>query len=99
MWYQNGKFLNKKNTFSDFLDCAKHLIAENWTSPGHLVIQGASAGGLVMGNAINQAPELFAGVVCRAPFVDLIGSMSDEKLPLTVGEVGVMHVRRLELML
>ncbi|HEY7512944.1 MAG TPA: S9 family peptidase, partial [Vicinamibacteria bacterium] len=85
-WHDAGRMMNKKNTFTDFIACAEHLIAERWTSPDRLVIEGGSAGGLLMGAVVNQRPELFRAVVSKVPFVDVINSMLDETLPLTVGE-------------
>lgn len=85
-WYENGKLLNKKNTFYDFIDCGKHLVKENYTSPSHLYAAGASAGGLLMGAVLNMAPELWNGVSADVPFVDVINTMLDESIPLTTGE-------------
>jgi len=85
-WYENGKMLNKLNTFSDFVACARHLVAEGWTAPERLVIRGGSAGGLLMGAVTNMAPELFAAVVAEVPFVDALTTILDEDLPLTVTE-------------
>ena len=85
-WYDDGKLARKQNTFSDFIACARHLVETGWTTPGQLVAEGASAGGLLMGAVANQAPELFAGVVAGVPFVDALTSMLDSSLPLTVTE-------------
>ena len=85
-WYEAGKLLYKKNTFTDFVDCAKYLIANQYTSPAHLYAMGGSAGGLLMGAVINQAPELFHGVVANVPFVDVVTTMLDDSIPLTTGE-------------
>ena len=85
-WYENGKLLTKKNTFTDFIDCSKHLIEANYTSPEHLYAMGGSAGGLLMGAVVNMAPELYNGVVAAVPFVDVITTMLDESIPLTTGE-------------
>jgi oligopeptidase B len=85
-WYEDGKFLAKPNTFSDFVACARHLVAEGWTSPDRLVAEGGSAGGLLMGAVTNLAPELWAGVVAQVPFVDALTTMLDSSLPLTVME-------------
>lgn len=85
-WYENGKYLHKKNTFTDFIACAKHLIAEKYTSSDHLAIMGRSAGGLLMGAVVTMAPELFKTAVAGVPFVDVITTMLDESIPLTVGE-------------
>ncbi|HXW78383.1 MAG TPA: prolyl oligopeptidase family serine peptidase, partial [Acidimicrobiales bacterium] len=76
----------KKNTFSDFIACAELLIAEGWTSRDRLVIRGGSAGGLLMGAVTNMRPDLFRAVVAEVPFVDVVTTMSDESLPLTVTE-------------
>ena len=85
-WYENGKLLNKKNTFTDFIDCAEHLIAERYADPDRVFAYGGSAGGLVMGAVTNMRPDLFRGVVARVPFVDVITTMLDESIPLTTGE-------------
>ncbi len=85
-WYENGKFLKKKNTFTDFISCAEYLIAQQYTSTPKLVIQGGSAGGLLMGAVMNMRPDLFKAVVANVPFVDVINTMLDASLPLTTGE-------------
>jgi len=85
-WYENGKELTKKNTFTDFVDVARHLIAAGRTTPEQLVADGGSAGGLLVGAVTNLAPELFAGVLAEVPFVDALTSMLDPELPLTVIE-------------
>ena len=85
-WYENGKLLNKKNTFSDFIACSIHLIKERYTSSKHLYAMGGSAGGLVMGAIINKAPELYNGIIAAVPFVDVITTMLDDSIPLTTGE-------------
>ena len=85
-WYEDGKMLQKKNTFFDFIDAAKYLISENYTSPKHLYAMGGSAGGLLMGAVINYNPELFNGIVAQVPFVDVVTTMLDETIPLTTGE-------------
>jgi oligopeptidase B len=85
-WYQMGKLEHKENTFSDFIGCAEHLISEGFTSSRQLVIAGGSAGGLLIGNVINQRPGLFAAAVADVPFVDVFNTMSNPDLPLTVGE-------------
>lgn len=85
-WYENGKLLKKKNTFTDFIDCSKFVIAENYTSPAHLYAEGGSAGGLLMGAIVNMAPELYNGVIAQVPFVDVITTMLDDTIPLTTGE-------------
>jgi len=86
IWYEDGKLLNKKNTFSDFIACAEHLIAEKYTCPGKIVIQGGSAGGLLMGAVVNMRPDLFKAVIANVPFVDVINTMLDPSIPLTVTE-------------
>ena len=85
-WYDNGKMLKKKNTFFDFIDAAKFLISENYTSPKHLYAMGGSAGGLLMGAIMNYEPEIFNGIVAQVPFVDVVTTMLDESIPLTTGE-------------
>lgn len=85
-WYEDGKLLNKKNTFTDFIDCSKFLISENYTSPLHLYAEGGSAGGLLMGAIANIAPELYNGIIAQVPFVDVMTTMLDDTIPLTTGE-------------
>ncbi len=85
-WYTNGKLLHKKNTFTDYVACARHLVREGWTSADRLVARGGSAGGLLMGAVANLAPDAFAGIVANVPFVDALNSMLDPSLPLTVTE-------------
>lgn len=85
-WYDNGKLLKKKNTFTDFIDCSKYVIAQNYTSKEHLYAEGGSAGGLLMGAIINMAPELYNGVIAQVPFVDVVTTMLDDSIPLTTGE-------------
>lgn len=85
-WYEDGKMLQKKNTFYDFIDAAKYLIAQNYTSEKHLYAMGGSAGGLLMGAVINEAPNLFNGIVAQVPFVDVVTTMLDDAIPLTTGE-------------
>ena len=85
-WYQNGKFLKKKNTFTDFIDCAKFLGENGYANPNKIYAQGGSAGGLLMGAVANMSPETFKGIVAQVPFVDVVTTMLDESLPLTVGE-------------
>lgn len=85
-WYENGKLLTKRNTFTDFIDASKYLIAENYTSPEHLYAMGGSAGGLLMGAVVNMAPELYNGVIASVPFVDVVTTMLDDSIPLTTGE-------------
>jgi oligopeptidase B len=85
-WYEDGKLMKKKNTFTDFIDCGKYLISEKYTSAGHLYTMGGSAGGLLMGAVVNMAPELWNGVVAAVPYVDVITTMSDPSIPLTTNE-------------
>jgi oligopeptidase B len=85
-WYEQGKLLRKRNTFSDFIAAAEYLIAEGWVAPSRLAIRGGSAGGLLMGAVANERPDLFAAVVAEVPFVDVVNTMSDPTLPLTVTE-------------
>ena len=85
-WYEDGKMGKKKNTFTDFIDCAQYLIDEEYTNPNMLFAQGGSAGGLLMGAVANMSPELFKGMVARVPFVDVVTTMLDESIPLTTGE-------------
>ncbi|AWI26393.1 oligopeptidase B [Flavobacterium pallidum] len=85
-WYEDGKLLKKKNTFTDFIDCSKFLIAEKYTAAQHLYAEGGSAGGLLMGVVVNMAPELYHGVIAQVPFVDVVTTMLDDSIPLTTGE-------------
>ncbi|GEP48235.1 protease [Microbacterium saccharophilum] len=85
-WYEDGKLLHKRNTFTDFVACARHLVAEGRTTPDLLVAEGGSAGGLLMGAVANLAPELFAGILADVPFVDALTTILDPSLPLTVVE-------------
>ncbi len=85
-WYEDGKLLNKKNTFYDFIDCGQYLVDNAYADPDRLFASGGSAGGLLMGAVINKAPELFRGVVASVPFVDVVTTMLDESIPLTTGE-------------
>ncbi|WP_435314019.1 S9 family peptidase [Cellulophaga fucicola] len=85
-WYEDGKLLKKTNTFTDFVDCSKHLIDNNYTSKEHLYASGGSAGGLLMGAIINMAPELYNGIIASVPFVDVVTTMLDDSIPLTTGE-------------
>jgi oligopeptidase B len=85
-WHDEGRMLHKKNSFVDFIACAEHLIREHYTEPSRLVIEGGSAGGLLMGAVANLRPELFRAVVAEVPFVDVINTMLDASLPLTTGE-------------
>jgi oligopeptidase B len=85
-WYEDGKMLKKKNTFTDFIDCGEFLIQEKYTSKGKLYAQGGSAGGLLMGAVVNMAPDLWRGIIAQVPFVDVINTMLDESIPLTTNE-------------
>nr|WP_313805714.1 S9 family peptidase [Flavobacterium sp.] len=85
-WYENGKLLKKKNTFTDFIDCSKYVIEQQYTSEKHLYAEGGSAGGLLMGAIINMAPNLYNGVIAQVPFVDVVTTMLDDSIPLTTGE-------------
>lgn len=85
-WYEDGKLLKKKNTFTDFIDCSKFVIAEKYTSTEHLYAEGGSAGGLLMGAILNMAPNLYNGVIAQVPFVDVVTTMLDDSIPLTTGE-------------
>ena len=85
-WYENGKLLKKKNTFTDFVACSKHLIQQKYTLSKHLYAEGGSAGGLLMGVILNTNPDLYNGVLAQVPFVDVVTTMLDETIPLTTGE-------------
>ena len=85
-WWKEGKLLNKKNTFEDYIAVAKYLIKKNYTSTGKIIGMGGSAGGLLMGAVVNQSPELFLGIIMAVPFVDSLTTNLDHSLPLTVGE-------------
>ncbi len=85
-WKEEGRMLRKKNTFADFIACAEHLIAEKYTSASLLTIEGGSAGGLLVGAVANMRPDLFAAVIAQVPFVDVLNTMLDASLPLTIGE-------------
>jgi oligopeptidase B len=85
-WYLHGRLLEKRNTFTDFVAAAEHLVAEGWTAPDRLAIRGGSAGGLLVGATMELRPELFGAVVAEVPFVDVVNTMHDETLPLTVTE-------------
>lgn len=85
-WYEQGKMLNKRNTFTDFIACAEQLSSEKYTSSSHLYAMGGSSGGLLIGAVINMRPELFHGAVANVPFVDVVTTMLDESIPLTTGE-------------
>ena len=85
-WYEDGKLLNKKNTFTDFIDVADHLVEAKYTSEDQLFAMGGSAGGLLMGAVVNMRPDLWKGVIAAVPFVDVVTTMLDESIPLTTGE-------------
>jgi oligopeptidase B len=85
-WYEDGKLLAKKNTFTDFVAAARHLVKTGWTASDRLVARGGSAGGLLMGAVANLAPDAFAGIVAQVPFVDALNTILDPSLPLTVTE-------------
>lgn len=85
-WYEDGKMFKKKNTFTDFIDCADHLVNAKYTSKDKLFASGGSAGGLLMGAVVNMRPDLWKGVVAAVPFVDVVTTMLDESIPLTTGE-------------
>jgi oligopeptidase B len=85
-WYEDGKLLKKKNTFTDFIDSGEYLVAENYADPQRLFAMGGSAGGLLMGAVINMRPDLFTGVVAAVPFVVVVTTMLDDTIPLTTSE-------------
>jgi len=85
-WYENGKLLKKKNTFTDFIDCAKYLVAQKFTNPKKLFATGGSAGGLLMGAVANMSPDLFKGIIARVPWMDVVTCMLDDSVPLTTNE-------------
>ena len=85
-WYEDGKLLKKKNTYTDFNDCAEYLIQNDYTNPDLLFAQGGSAGGLLMGAILNIRPDLYRGVIANVPFVDVVTTMLDETIPLTTSE-------------
>ena len=85
-WYEEGRLLNKINTFTDFIDCSKFLIERKYTSPEHLYASGGSAGGLLMGAIVNLCPEIYNGIIAAVPFVDVLTTMLDDTIPLTTGE-------------
>jgi oligopeptidase B len=85
-WYEDGKMKKKKNSFTDFIDCAEFLLANKFTSTKHLYAMGGSAGGLLMGAVVNMRPDLWNGIVAQVPFVDVISTMSDASIPLTTNE-------------
>ena len=86
LWYEDGKLLKKKNTFTDFIDCGEYLIKQKYADPEKLFAMGGSAGGLLVGAVYNMRPDLFNGIVAAVPFVDVITTMLDESIPLTTGE-------------
>jgi oligopeptidase B len=85
-WYETGKMMKKKNTFTDFIDCGEYLVKEKYTSPLHLYANGGSAGGLLMGAIANMSPGLWNGLIAQVPFVDVVNTMLDESIPLTTNE-------------
>lgn len=85
-WYDTGKLLSKKNTFNDFIDCSRFLIEKGYTSSNHLYALGGSAGGLLVGAVVNQAPKLYNGIIAAVPFVDVVTTMLDSSIPLTTSE-------------
>lgn len=85
-WYEDGKLLEKKNTFNDFIACSEHVIKEGYTSKEHLYAEGGSAGGMLMGVIVNERPDLYNGVIAQVPFVDVVTTMLDDSIPLTTGE-------------
>ena len=85
-WYEDGKLLKKKNTFTDFIACSEFLVSQGYTSPAKLFAQGGSAGGLLMGAIANMRPDLYKGIIAEVPFVDVVTTMLDESIPLTTGE-------------
>ncbi len=85
-WYDDGRLLNKMNTFTDFIDVTRYLVKEGYAAPGQVYAMGGSAGGLLMGAVANMAPELYAGMVAHVPFVDVVSTMLDESIPLTTNE-------------
>ena len=85
-WYEDGKLLKKKNTFTDFIACSRFLINQKYTSPQHLYAEGGSAGGLLMGAIANMAPDLYRGIIAQVPFIDVVTTMLDDTIPLTTGE-------------
>jgi oligopeptidase B len=85
-WYEDGKLLKKRNTFTDFIDCTRHLIASGFADPKRVYARGGSAGGLLMGAVMNLAPELYHGIIADVPFVDVVTTMLDDSIPLTTSE-------------
>jgi len=85
-WYEDGKMMKKKNTFTDFINCGEFLVKEKYTNKNHLYAQGGSAGGLLMGAIVNMAPDLWKGAIAQVPFVDVVNTMLDESIPLTTNE-------------
>ena len=85
-WYEDGKLLKKRNTFTDFIACGEHLVKNQYTSKDQLFASGGSAGGLLMGAIMNMRPDLWRGIVAEVPFVDVVTTMLDTDIPLTTGE-------------
>jgi oligopeptidase B len=92
-WYLNGKYLSKKNTFLDTIACAEHLANQAICSPSRIVVRGGSAGGLTVGASVALSPTTFAGAIAEVPFVDIVSTMSDPTLPLTITEWEECHCR------
>jgi oligopeptidase B len=85
-WYEDGKLLNKQNSFTDFIDCAEFLIAQGYADRSQVFAEGGSAGGLLVGAVVNMRPDLFAGALAQVPFVDVVTTMLDDSIPLTTSE-------------
>jgi len=86
VWYEQGRLLNKMNTFTDFIDVTDHLISQGWVDASRAFAMGGSAGGLLVGAVVNMAPEKYKGVIAHVPFVDVVTTMLDESIPLTTNE-------------
>ena len=93
-WYEDGKLLKKKNTFTDFIDVTEHLVSEKWVSPNKVTAVGGSAGGLLMGAIVNMRPELYRAIISHVPFVDVMTTMLDEEIPLTTASSTSGAIRR-----
>ena len=94
-WWKEGKLTNKKNTFEDYIYAAKYLIDQKYSSTGKIIGMGGSAGGLLMGAVVNQAPELFLGIIMAVPFVDSLTTNLDHSLPLTVGNLTSLEMPKI----
>lgn len=92
-WYENGKLLCKKNTFTDFIDCAEYLLENKYGSKDKIAVQGRSAGGLLMGAVLTMRPDLFTTVIAEVAFVDVLTTMLDASIPLTTAEWEVCHCK------